>query len=231
MSGVTDYEFVIGHIGKDYESMINNAAVTNGQVIFSEKSGLQFIDYADKRHTYGSVLTGVYNDTAYVDFSTLPLSDSLDAIIANELVVDGQIIKVDNLIYKYRKIGDNNFIVKTDESNVNVEATKTGYIIYFPEFTTGDLISMDLLVSITNEVNTSKLFLVKVVDNDIDLTACQDFDGTFDESTFDLIITHNGDGIFALSTVFDGTLKVVSYSATSTGSNKNEGLYVAASDL
>lgn len=231
MSKLTDYTAVFGHLDKNSETKIGTTAVSNGQIIFSEKSGLQFIDYADKRHTYGSVLSGVYNSTGYVDFTTSTLKDSLNAIKANGLVVDGQIIKVDNSIYKYRKIGDNNLIVKVDESNVDVEQSKVGFVVYLPDFAEGDLVSIDFLVSVTNETNTNKIFLVKVVNNAINLSACQDFDGTFDSSTFNLNVAHKGSGLFAISATVASTLKVVSYSVSSSGSTKNEGLYVAASDL
>ena len=93
------------------------------------------------------------------------------------------------------------------------------------------MVSIDFLVSISNESNTNKIFLVKVVNNIIDLSACQDLDGTFNSSTFDLTVAHNGSGLFSLSAKIASTLKVVSYSVTSSGSAKNEGLYVAASDL
>lgn len=231
MSKLTDYPVVFGHLDKNSEVKIGSTTVSNGQVIFSEKSGLQFIDYADKRHTYGSVLSGVYNNTGYIDFATSTLADSLVAIKTNGLVVDGQIIKVDNSIYKYRKIGDNNLIIKIDESNVDVEQSKVGFIVYLPDFTQGDLVSIDFLVSLSNETYTNKIFLVKVVNNVIDLTACQDLDGTFDSNTFDLNVAHNGSGLFTISATVASTLKVVSYSVSSSGSTKNEGLYVAASDL
>ena len=223
--------FVPGHLDKNSEAKINNTAVANGQVIYSEKSGHQFIDYAGKRHTYGSVLAGVYNDTGYVDFTTSTISDSLDAIKTNSFVVDGQMVKIANSVYKYRKIGDNHLIVKVDESNVDVDASTVGFVVYLPEFATGDLVSIDFLVSVSNDSNANKLFFVKVVDNEIDLTACKDFDGQFDSSTFDLTVAHNGNGIFTISANIASTLKVVSYSVTSSGSTKNEGLYVAASDL
>ena len=56
MSKLTNYNITFGHIEKNAEAKISTTAVANGQIIFSEKSGHQFIDYADKRHTYGSVL-------------------------------------------------------------------------------------------------------------------------------------------------------------------------------
>ena len=231
MSKLTDYSVVIGHLDKNSEDKISDVTVANGQIIHSEKSGMQFIDFADKRHTYGSVLTGIYNDSGYIDFATSTLSGSLNAIKTNGFIVDGQIVKVDDSIYKYRKIGDNNLLVKLDESNVEVEQSKVGFVVHVPGFVEGDLVNIDFLVSLSNDTNSNKLFLVKVINNVIDLTSCQDFDGTFNSNTFDLIIAHNGSGLFTISATVASTLKVVSYSVTSSGSNKNEGLYVAASDL
>lgn len=231
MSKVTEFDFKPGHLDKYSESKINDAVVVNGQVIYSEKSGLQFIDYADTRHTYGAVLTGVFNNTSFVDFTVSTLDTVIQVIKSNGFVCDGQIIKVGNLIYKYRKIGENNFVVKIDESNVDVDQSKVGFAIYLPEFATGDLVSMNLLISLSNETHANKLFLVKVVDNAIDLTSCQDLDGVFNSSTFDLSLAHNGSGLFTISANIASTLRVVSYSLSSSGSAKNEGLYVAASDL
>lgn len=229
---MSDFNFTPGHLTKDSEGKINNVLVKNGNLIYSEKSGLQFIDYADKRHTYGSVLTGVYNDTAFVDFTTSTLETSLEAIKSNGFVVDGQIIKVGNLIYKYRKIGDNNFIIKMDEStNVDINDSKAGFIVYLPEFVSGDMVDINFLVSVFNKTNTTKVFLVKIVNNEIDLASCQDLDGMFDAANFDLTITHNDAGLFVITSNIASTLKVVSYSVSSSGSSKNEGLYVVASDL
>ena len=223
-------EFKPGHLGTSDESKIGNLKVVNGRTIYSEKSGLQFVDYANKRHTYGPILTCIFNDIGYVDFTTSTINDSLTAIKANGLVVDGQIIKVDGL-YKYRKIGDNNLIVKIDESNVDMQESKVGFVIYIPDYADGDLVNIDLLLSVYNETNGIKLFLVKVVNNEIDLTQCKDMDGVFDSSTFSLSITHNGSGLFTISANIASSLKVVSYSVSSSGSSKNEGLYVVASDL
>ena len=219
-----------GHLNITDESKIGNLKVVNGRTIYSEKSGLQFVDYADKRHTYGPILTCIYNDAGYVDFTTSTLDGSLDAIKEYGFVVDGQIIKVDGL-YKYRKIGDNNLIVKIDESNIDMEESKVGFVIYLPEYAEGDLVDIDLLLSLYNETNGIKLFLVKIVENEISLSQCQDMDGTFDSSTFNLSVTHNGSGLFMITAAIASSLKVVSYSVSSSGSSKNEGLYVVASDL
>lgn len=228
---MSDFIFTPGHLDANSESKINNVVVETGNVIYSEKSGMQFIDYADKRHTYGSVLTGVYNDTGFVDFTTSTLENSLSAIKSNGFVVDGQIIKVGNLIYKYRKIGDNNFIIKEDESNIDVKESKAGFIVYLPEFVSGDLVDINFLLSLSNETNANKVFLVKIVDNAIDLASCKDLDGTFNSVTFDLTVRHNNAGLFIISANIASTLKIVSYSVSSSGSSKNEGLYVVASDL
>lgn len=230
---MSEFRFVPGHLDKNSEAKINTTEVKTGQVIYSEKSGHQFIDYADKRHTYGSVLAGVYNNdgTGYVDFTASTIKDSLAAIKTNGFVVDGQMVKLANSIYKYRKIGDNHLVVRVDESPVDVDASTVGFVVYLPEFATGDLVSINFLVSVSNNTNANKLFFVKVVNNAIDLTACKDFDGQFDSSTFDLTVAHNGNGIFTISADIASTLKVISYSVASSGSAKNEGLYVAASDL
>lgn len=223
-------EFKPGHLTTSDEAKIAKLKVVNGRTIYSEKSGLQFVDYADKRHTYGPILTCIYNDTGYVDFTTSTLDESLAAIKSNGFVVDGQIIKVDGL-YKYRKIGDNNLIIKMDESNVDIEESKVGFVIYLPEFVSGDKVNIDLLLSVYNETNGTKIFLVKVVDNVIDLTQCRDLDGAFDSSTFDLSVSDNGSGVFTIAANIASSLKVVSYSVSSSGSSKNEGLYVVTSDL
>ena len=231
MSKVTDFKFVPGSLDKNSEAKINQAPVVNGQVIYSEKSGLQFIDYANTRHTYGSVLTGIFNGTSFVDFSTSTLDSAIQVIKSNGLVCDGQFIKVGDLIYKYRKINNNHLIIKIDESSVDVKQSKTGFVVYLPGFATGDLVNINFLVSLSNKSNANKIFLIKVVNNVVDLTACKDLDGTFNSNVFDLTFTNKGDGIFTLSANVASTLKVVSYSVSSSGSSENEGLYVAASDL
>jgi hypothetical protein len=228
---MSDFTFTPGHLTTASANKINNTPVKTGNVIYSEKHGLQFVDYADKRHTYGSVLTGVYNGTAFVDFTTSTLDNSLEAIKSNGFVVDGQIIKVGNSIYEYRKIGNNNFIIKTDESNVDVKKSKAGFIVYLPEFVSGNLVDINFLLSVSNASNTTKVFLVKVVGNAVNLTLCQDLDGVFDSSTFGLTVTHKGNGLFVVSANTECSLKVISYSVSSSGSSKNEGLYVVASDL
>ena len=228
---MSDFTFTPGHIAANYANKINNVAVTNGNCIYSEKHGLQFVDYADKRHTYGSVLSGVYNNTAFVDFTTSTLADSLEAIKSNGFVVDGQIIKVGNSIYKYRKIGINNFIIKLDESSIDVEELKTGFVVNLSEFATGDLADINFLVSVSTEANANKVYLLKVVKNKLDTTLCQDLDGVFDPDAFELDVIHNGAGLYSVTAKSECTLRVISYSVTSTGSSKNEGLYVAASDL
>ena len=112
-----------------------------------------------------------------------------------------------------------------------MQESKVGFVIYIPDYADGDLVNIDLLLSVYNETNGIKLFLVKVVNTEIDLTQCKDMDGVFDSSTFSLSITHNGSGLFTISANIASSLKVVSYSVSSSGSSKNEGLYVVASDL
>lgn len=238
MSKATNFDFVPGHLSKDSEYSISNVPIVNGQVIISEKSGLQFIDYADTRHTYGAVLTGIFNGNNLVQLEGLSTATSLNAIKINGNVVDGQVIKSSKALFRYRKILDNNFIVKIDESdsNANAQGSKVGFIMHFFDFSKGDLVNIDLLVSLSNETN-NKLYLIKIVNNQIDLSSCRDLDGTFDLSEFGLTVTHHNDTtanrgcIFAITANNASSLKVISYSASSTGSAQNEGLYVVESDL
>ena len=219
--------FKPGHLDKNSQSKINNVQVANGTVVYSEKSGLQFIDYADTRHTYGSVLSGIYNPNGFVDFTTSSLNEAVLAIKTNGLVTDGQLIKVGNTIYRYRYINDAHLITTVDKDELDVQAEKIGYIIHLPEYNEGDVIDIDLLVSITSEENGHKMYLIKVIDNVLDLSSCKDLDGILNQDTFDLSIQQNGN-IFTITVANASTLKVVSYSLSSSGSSKNEGLYIAA---
>lgn len=220
----------IGHLAQSQESLISSIPVKEAQVVYSENSGMQFIDYANKRHTYGSVLSGIYNDT-FVDFGSIGVDAILTAIKTNGLVNNGQLIKSGNKAYQYRKINSNNFIAKLDDCGIDMQASKAGYAIYIPGFVSGDYIDIDLLISVYNETQGDKLFFVKVENNVVDLTACEDMDGTFDSSTFPITISHNGSGLFTISVSTASIVKVVSYTVSSTGSSSNEAFYIASSDL
>lgn len=222
--------FTPGHLDKNSEAKINTVEITNGNMIFSEKSGLQFIDYADKRHTYGSVLSGVYNATGFVDFATSTLHEAVDAISKNGLVPNGQIIKVGNTIYRYRYFEslDADIITTIDDDYISVNEDKIGYLIHLPEYEEGDMINIDLLVSVTNEEHGHKMYLIKVVNNEIDYASCKDLDGsTITEDSLDLYMALE-ENLFCFALVYESSFKVISYSLTSSGSDKNEGLYVVA---
>lgn len=221
-----------GHLTKTDEDKISKIPVVEGKVIYSENSAMQFVDYASGRHTYGSVLSGIYDGTKYIDFSSTAINDCLTSIKTYGLVPNGQLVKIGNAVYQYRKIGNNNFIVKMDESNITINASEVGYIIYIPEFATGNNVNMNILISITNATYPNKLFMVKIKNNALDTASCEDLDGTFDASTFDVKFKNVGNGLFAISTTIDtSTIDIVSYSLSSSGSSVSEGLYVVASDL
>ena len=221
-----------GYLKEADASLIDSVEVKNGQVIHSEDHGVQFIDYENKRHVHGSVLPGVYNDDGYIDFSEMYPSDILDAITENGFIKDGQVIKTNETIYQYRKIENKNLIVKMNEDYITTEKSQISYVIYLPEYADGNLVNIDVLVSIDNTTNGKKLFLVKIVDNVLDLTACEDMDGTFDSTTFDISVAHDTTNkLFTISTNIASKLKVISYSVSSSGSSKHEGLYVVSSDI
>lgn len=100
----------IGHLGKADAAKINDVPVVEGQVIFSEGHAVQFIDFANQRHVYGDIISGVFNDS-YVDFNgNMSWSGILNAIKNNGNVKDGQKVNIANTIMTYRKIDDKNFI-------------------------------------------------------------------------------------------------------------------------
>ena len=222
----------IGHLSKTDESKIATVPVTEGQVIYSENSGMQFVDYANNRHTQGHVISGIYNSGVFTDFADSDLDTVLSLIKTNGFINDGQIIRIGNAIYKYRKVGDNNFITRIDHFGIEVPEGEVGFAINVPGFSDGDTVNISLLVSVSNETNGDKLFLVNVVNNEIDFTQCEDMDGAFDSATFDITLAHNGNGLFTISANIESKLKVVSYTVTSdTGLSEHEGFYIVASDL
>lgn len=227
----TNFDFRPGHLVDD--NKINNVGVTNGQVIYAEESGLQFIDYADKRHTYGPVLTGIYDTSnGFVNFSTTTLDNTLEVIKNNGLVVDGQILKIGDSFYKYRQITNNkdSLIVQIDDSQINIEDERIGYVLYLPDHVQGDIVNANLLISIHNTEIGNKLLLVKIINNSVDVSQSRDLDGKFDYASSGINIEYDPSGLFLITVAGSSTFKMVSYSVNSTGSSKCEGLYVAAID-
>lgn len=105
----------IGHLVKADAAKITHVPVKEGQVIFSEGHNVQFADFAGKRHTFGDIISGVYNDS-YIDFNdgSITWDDTLNAIKTNGNVKDGQKLQIANTIMVYRKIGQYNFISLDD---------------------------------------------------------------------------------------------------------------------
>ena len=226
-------ELKIGYLKSSDESLISSVSIKTGQIIYSEEPGVQFVDFEGTRHTYGSVLSGLFVGNEYKDFSTLELNDIIDVIKENnEIIKNGQLIKIGKSIYMYKKVNDNNFIVQLNEtSNKLSSANQVGYAIHLPAYLPGDMVNMSLLMSVSSNSLGNKIFLVQITDNVIDLANTQDLDGVFDASTLGVTIT-NHNGLFVIaSSVSNIVLKVVSYSVTSSGSSVNEGFYVVASDI
>lgn len=105
----------IGHLVKADAAKIARVPVKEGQVIFSEGHNVQFADFAGKRHTFGDIISGVYNDS-YIDFNdgNITWDDTLNAIKTNGNVKDGQKLQIANTVMVYRKIGQYNFISLDD---------------------------------------------------------------------------------------------------------------------
>lgn len=218
-----------GHLAKDQASLISSIPVKDGQVIYSEGHNMQFVDYLNKRHTYGSVISGIYNDSGYVNFNGLDLPSILTAIKLNGNMNDGQLITADNSIYIYKNINDKNLLIKINDTENLVNANDIGYAIHLSEYTDGDSVDMDVLISIYNEVHGDRLFLIKVEDGTINYAKCEDLNGVFDQANLDLLLT-NVNGLFTFTLTQNSKFKVVSYSISSSGSSTNDGFYVAAND-
>lgn len=228
MATNTNGQLLIGHLTKSQESKIKTRAVSDGQIIYSEKTGMQHIDYDGKRHTYGSIISGVQSESGYIDFETSTLTAALNAIKSNGFINDGQIVKIAGDLYQYRNIGTKHFIVKHESTSIKTSVNKTAYIIYLPNYTSGNQVNIDLVISINNTTHGDKLFLVKIVNNALSLSVCEDLDGVFDSTVFDLSVTTTN-GLFEFKTKVASELKIVSYSVSSNGDSSNEGLYIAES--
>lgn len=228
---MSDNMLKIGHLSADQEALIGQVPVNEGQIIYSEKSSMQFVDYADKRHTHGSILSGIYHDSKFVDFQTVKIDEVLSAIKANGFVVDGQIIKVGNTVYQYRNVKGKNIIIKTNETSIVTNKHKVCYAVYLPDYVEGDSVSIDFLISIENNIYGDKIYYVKVQDNKLDISQCDDMDETFNPDEFGISIIHNGDGLFALSTIVSSNINIISCTVSSTGSATHEQFYIMNSDI
>lgn len=91
--------FEIGHILTKDSAKISSipiAANGSGKVIYDESSGTQFVDFGGVRHTYGSVLTGVFiPSSGYVSFAGKDPKVILNNIALNGNVKSGQLVYVD----------------------------------------------------------------------------------------------------------------------------------------
>lgn len=207
MSKVTDYNVKIGHLAGEDESKIATLPVANGQVVYSEKSGLQFIDYADSRHTLGPVLTGIYNGTTFVDFSTMTPDVVLTTLQGIGIqIADGQVLKINGNIYRYRFIGGVHFIAKTEKSEIAGNNTSNGFVIFAPG--SAD-ITMDMLV---NQISSTgnNLLLMKVKNGSVD--SVNKFSTADTDVATSISITHVGGGLYIVRDSSASAFDVLSYS-------------------
>lgn len=229
MATNTDNNLLIGHLSKDQESKMKTTSVADGQIIYSEKTGMHHVDYNGKRHTYGNIISGLQTtESGYIDFETSTLTAALNAIKSNGFINDGQIVKIAGDLYQYRNILTKYFLVKHESTSIKTTVNKTAYAIYLPNYASGNQVNIDLVISINNTTHGDKLFLVKIVNNALNLSVCEDLDGAFDSTTFDLTVTATN-GLFEFKTKVASELKIVSYSVSSNGDSSNEGIYIAES--
>ena len=225
----TKTELKIGHLAKEQADLLPSLSISDGQVIYHEKDGMQFADYLGTRHAYGSVLSGIFNGSEYVDFSTADIRELVNILKTAGNVSHGQLLNINNSIFMYKNVNGNNFIVKINDTESSVGANTAGYIIHLPEFKSGDSVTINMLISIYDATHGEKVFFVKIVDGVIDFESCQDLDGDFVAGDLGISVVSNG-GLTSIVSTLDSNLKVLSYSVDSTGSNINNGFYIAAGD-
>lgn len=161
----------IGHLVKADAAKINETPIVEGQFIFSEGHEVQFVDFANKRHSYGDIISGVYNDS-YVDFNgEISWNGILSAIKTNGTVKDGQKVRIANAIMTYRKIGQNNFLTVED---INPGAVP--FIInYGGSYTINHQTSILLMDNIVKQLY---ILNVNVASDGTVTVQCQDLNGT-----------------------------------------------------
>ena len=222
----------IGHLEEAKKSLINDIPVQEGTIVYTDKSGMQFVDFAGDRHTYGSILSGIYsNKYGFLDFANANLKDVIDAIKDNGFVVDGQIIRAGNTVYQYRKVREKHYIIKLNQTGIVMDEFKIRYAVYLPEFVQGDKVAIDLLIANDNNVYDNKVYYVKIEDNDLDVSQCDDMNDIFNPDEFDISVIHDGNGLFTLSTTITSTMNIISCTVNSTGSSIHEEFYIMESDL
>lgn len=217
----------IGHLLKNDESKISSVSVNEGQVIFSEKSGMQFVDYGSKRHTIGSVLSGIYNNSSLLEFSTDKITDCLSVLAVNE-IPDGQLVSFKGVVYQYRIIDKYRLLTKINKTSTEVNTGDTGYVIYFPNYNSSDSVTIDLLISINNSTNGDKTFLLRIENDTLVTASCNDIDGDFNLDTCSVVINKGGP-MYRIGASEKSIIKIISYSVTINGTTTNdtEGCYVA----
>lgn len=225
-----DVELKIGHLGKEQADLLPSVAINDGQIIYNENNGMQFADYKGARHSYGSVISGIFNGTEYVDFSTANIKELVNILKTSEAVHHGQLLNINKSIFMYKNVNGNSFIVKINDTESAVNANTAGYIIHLPEYKSGDQVTIDMLVSLYDDTHGEKVFFVKIVDGEIDFNSCGDLDGSFVAGDLGLSVVSNG-GLTSIVSTLDSNLKVISYSVDSTGSAINNGFYIAAGDI
>lgn len=175
----------IGHLGKTDAAKINNVPVVEGQVIYSEGHNVQFVDYGNKRHTHGDIISGVYNDK-YIDFdSSETWDDTLNAIKTNGNVKDGQKLKIANALMTYRKIGQYNFI--------SVDEINPGAVPFIISYGGNYSIAHQTSVLLMDNINKQLYILtINVASDGTITTQCEDLNGVVTDITTVATVTLTG---------------------------------------
>jgi len=219
----------LGYLQKADSTKLGSIPIKDGNIVYDEYSASQRVDHNGSMHIYGSVLSGSYNGNAYTNFESSMASNIAISDLVN--VKDGQLIKSSDGIFQVRKINGYTFLTKINETENYITADNVAYIINIPSLG-NKTANIDILLSISNNTHGEKIFLLKIVNNALDLTQCKDSElSTFDQSLLDLTVLNKGT-LFILKPTITSKVKIISYSVTVDNSSSyfSEGLYVVASD-
>lgn len=192
----------IGHLKTADASKISSKPVAEGKVIYSEGPAMQFVDFAGKRHSYGSVLSGIYDniEKKYIDFSTADEPTILKALYNNG-VPSGQLLIIGVKQANYQKIQGFGYLKYIDD-NLNSK--------YFISCNTTITSSDKLYFVIFGAVGSTSSNLYYITVTGSAITSAVDLDGNDVSSIFTISSTKD---LFAISST-QVQFKIISASCT-----------------
>ena len=199
---MSDIPLKIGHLKTADASKIGTIPVAEGNVIYSEGPAMQFIDFASKRHTYGSVLSGIYSNNTFVDFSTSAVSAALTALL-NSNTPSGQLLLIGGRQALYQKLHGFAYLKYFD-----VDLSSKYFITCKTKITSSDTVNIIVYGINGTDNSTGSLYYLTISGSTI--KSVIDLDGMDVSGAFSVIA--NSDGFSLSSTTLK--FKIVSSSCS-----------------